>query len=130
MHTANSTSRALPAAWINRIFDEFSAYFGKHFADMWASSDPENVKRVWAEKLAGFKDCPEVIKHALDCAARAKFPPTLGEFLELCRNAPRKEAPPPALPHKLTPEELEANRKRAADLIAKFAKSKRMPGSE
>jgi hypothetical protein len=62
-----------------------------------------NAKRVWAEKLAGFAEHPECIKHVL--AALPDDPPTLPHFVELCRKAPRKEAP--ALPYKPTPEDEE-----------------------
>lgn len=86
-----------------------------------------NAKRLWGEKLYTWADSPDRIKHVLDHLPPE--PPTLPQFIAMLNCAPKAE-PPPALPHKLTPEELEANRRRAADLIAKFAKSKRMPGSE
>lgn len=55
----------------------------------------ENVKETWAEELANFEDKPECIGYALKVLGTAKFPPTLPEFLEACRQAPRIEAPEP-----------------------------------
>lgn len=44
-----------------------------------------NAMNVWAERLAGFKDSPETIKRVLECLPLD--PPTLPQFLELCRHA-------------------------------------------
>lgn len=71
-----------------------------------------NVKDTWAEELANFEDKPECIGHALKVLATSKFPPTLPEFLEACRQAPRKEAP--ALRYVPTAEDEERARQSAA----------------
>ncbi len=44
-----------------------------------------NAMNVWSERLAGFKDSPETIKRVLECLPLD--PPTLPQFLELCRHA-------------------------------------------
>lgn len=118
----------LPDAWVGRIFDHMTANYGTKFLDLWRGTDLALVRRHWAEKLGGFVEKPEAIKLALDALDEKPFPPTLPEFLALCREAARRIAPPvAALPHKLTLEELEKNRKRAAELIAELAKAKAFP---
>lgn len=72
----------------------------------------DNVRSTWAEELGNFEDKPECIGHALKVLASSKFPPTLPEFLEACRNAPRKEAP--ALRYVPTAEDEERARQAAA----------------
>ncbi len=100
-----STSPALPSAWIDRIFSRLSGIYGSKFVSQWAGCDIENVRNVWAEELAGFRDLPEAIGYALKNLDPV-FPPSALEFRALCRKAPRKDAPL-ALPHKPTAEELE-----------------------
>ena len=43
----------------------------------------QNALTTWGEKLAGFSDRPELIRKALQCLPQ--HPPTLPEFLALCR---------------------------------------------
>lgn len=64
--------------------------YGKHFADLWAGQPIEAVKVVWADGLAGFSG--NEIGLGLEACKRRKFPPTLPEFLELCRPPINAEA--------------------------------------
>ena len=73
-----------------------------------------NAMRCWAEKLGGFADHPECIKHAL--LTLPNDPPTLPQFLDMCRHAPKKQAL--KLEHKLTPEEIERNKSKVKNIIA------------
>lgn len=77
----------LPESWINKIFDYQIAMYGSRFADLWRGTDLEKVKAVWAEKLKGFESNPEAIKEALNSLDDKPWPPSLPEFLQLCRNA-------------------------------------------
>lgn len=110
MQQANATSQAnhcaLPDSWITKIFGHLEALYGSKFADLWRGTDPAAVRRMWAEKLGGFKDMPEAIKQALDSLDERPFPPTLPEFIHLCRDAARRIGSSlAALPHHMTPEE-------------------------
>lgn len=111
--TSQANQRALPESWIEKIFSKFEARYGSLFLDRWRGCDMENVRATWAEELANFEDKPECIGHALRVLAASKFPPTLPEFLEACRQAPRKEAP--ALRHVPTAEDEERARQAAAE---------------
>lgn len=95
MNAPNETlpprQRALPEAWIEKVFSRMEGLYGSLFLDRWKNSDMANVRRVWAEELAGFQDQPEMIGHALKALSNAPFPPTLPEFLALCRAAPRPQ---------------------------------------
>jgi hypothetical protein len=77
------SSTALPLAWIERIFDRFTTRYGSRFLDMWAALDPNDLKRAWAEELAGLSG--EEIKRGLEKCKFLNFPPTLPEFFKLCR---------------------------------------------
>ena len=118
----------LPDAWIGRIFDCFTANYGTRFLDMWRGTDLAMVRRHWAEKLGGFHDKPQAIKAALDALDEKPFPPTLPEFLAMCRECSKRiNTEPLALEHKLTPEDIERNRKRIAEIAAGLAKAKAIP---
>lgn len=80
---------ALPDALIDRLFDRMEAAYGSKWANMWGNTNLRNVKALWAEKLAGFSVNPKAIKYALDALDEHPYPPTLPEFLALCRKAPR-----------------------------------------
>ena len=110
--TLPANQRALPESWIEKIFAKFEARYGSLFLDRWRGCNMENVRDTWAEELANFEDKPECIGHALRSLATSKFPPTLPEFLESCRQAPRKEAP--SLRYVPTAEDEERARQAAA----------------
>jgi len=74
---------ALPESWIEKLFSRLSAMYGRKFADLWAGCNLAEVKAVWAEDLAGCSG--EEIKRGLDACKTRTFPPTLPEFLMLCR---------------------------------------------
>lgn len=69
--------------WIERIFERLSAYYGARFADMWRGCDLEGVKKIWSDELGEFTK-NEIAQGVKSCRAR-EWPPTLPEFLKLCR---------------------------------------------
>ena len=74
-------STALPSAWIDRLFQRFSVMYGKHWADLWEGVPMADVKDAWRTELGGVTG--EQIVAALK--ACGTFPPTLPEFVALCR---------------------------------------------
>jgi hypothetical protein len=83
-------STALPSEWVERIFTRLSAMYGDKLARMWAGLDPEAVKAEWAEALGGFTGTEILV--GLNSARSLTWPPTLGEFMALCRPEPPYEA--------------------------------------
>jgi hypothetical protein len=82
--TSPDTPNALPSAWIDRLFERFAAMYGKHWFDLWADVPMADVKAAWRADLA--KVDGEQIRKALEhCKAQCKFPPTLPEFVGLCK---------------------------------------------
>ena len=120
----------LPVKWVDRIFAHLMALYGSRFLDMWRGTDLAAVKVMWAEKLGGFESNPDAIKAALDALDDKPFPPTLPEFLHLCRDAARR-APPTilALDHKLSAEDIAKNRARIAAITEQLGR-KMTAGSE
>jgi hypothetical protein len=74
---------------------------------MWAGANVEQVKAVWAQELGALR--PEQIKLGVDACRARRFPPTLPEFLELCRPT----ADMLGIPH------FEAAYREALDLVCK-----------
>jgi hypothetical protein len=62
-----------------------AANYGARFADAWRGVEPETVKAVWAKKLGSLK--PEQIRRGIGQLEQCKFPPTLPEFIALCKQA-------------------------------------------
>jgi hypothetical protein len=111
----------LPDDWIERLFRRFEDFYGAKWAAQFGDFPRDRVKRTWAEELGGFADKPEAIGRALDAQKTSPYPPTLPEFLALCRDAAKRiSTDKPALPYKPTAEDVERQRemsKRLGDVI-------------
>ena len=86
MRLSTVQPNVLPNAWIDRLFGRLAAMYGKHWLDLWADVPMADVKDAWQTELAG------VTGDQLVAALKGlgKFPPTLPEFVALCK--------PPATP--------------------------------
>lgn len=113
---------ALPESWIDELFGHMGAYYGSLFADRWKDNNIAEVKRVWAESLANFSDNPKCFRAALKSMIdECQFPPTLPEFVALCRKhyvRPQQQAALPDLGHQ--PLSRDEGRHRMAELKKKF----------
>lgn len=104
----------LPQTWVERIFQVMAGAYGARFADAWQGADPAAVKAVWARKLGTLTSAQ--IKRGIESLDQCKFPPTLPEFVALCRQAEppahrlKLPAPPP------TPEQRAQGRERFAQI--------------
>lgn len=75
----------LDAQQVGLVFQRLQAQLGAKLADLWHGVPPAQVKEEWADALGGFRGSE--IKRGLDACQRRAFPPTLGEFTNLCRPA-------------------------------------------
>lgn len=80
----------LPLEQVEYIFSVMACLYGRRFAEMWEGQRPEVVKAFWAQKLAGFAAYPQAIMAALESLDERNLPPTLPEFITLCRTALRR----------------------------------------
>lgn len=95
---------SLPLKWIDRIFEKLTMTYGRDFMDRWKGLSTADVKTDWANELAGFERWGEAIAYALENLPASK-PPTVLEFREIARKAPKPDRP--ALPEpKPDPERL------------------------
>jgi hypothetical protein len=120
----------LPASWVDRIFDRMQGYYGSLWVDRWRSGDIDdngrdrgllNAKATWAIELGGFVGETERIAQAIESCRHRSLPPTLPEFLELCRQAhgtPRAALPAP----KVDPEVAKQRAKEIAGIADGMAK--------
>lgn len=127
--SSTSPQKRLPDSWVRKIFDEMHGHYGSRFLNMWKMNQylPDgqdigivNAMNHWAEKLGGFVEHPEAIKYAL--TKLPDEPPTLPQFLGICRHAPPKNVV--KLEHKLTDEQIEANKKRIREITEMLGKGK------
>lgn len=79
----------LSVSGVEALFSEFEALYGARFADMWRGTDIAYVKSLWAKALSGFK--VGEIKAGLEKCRFKPWPPSLPEFLGLCRPPPDPE---------------------------------------
>lgn len=78
-----SSSTPLPVEWVDRLFSRMAACYGARFVDQWRDFDQATLKAAWAEELAGYTGTE--IKRGLDGMKGRPWPPTLPEFMLLCR---------------------------------------------
>ena len=97
---------SLPLPWVDKIFLKLTLIYGRDFIGRWEGLEIADVKTDWGHELAGFENWPEAIAHALATCPPGK-PPTVIEFRELARKAPRAKVP--ALPEpKVDPDRVAA----------------------
>ncbi|WP_229214667.1 hypothetical protein [Duganella sp. HH101] len=85
-----STAKPVSSDSVERLFAEFELLYGSRLADLWRGTDVRGVKENWRSKLAGMS-VGEVRRGVAACLARP-WPPTLPEFLQLCRPPTDAEA--------------------------------------
>jgi hypothetical protein len=74
---------AIPKAWVDSLFNKMHRKYGMRFIDQWLGIDMDELKRDWAGSLGVLsRDELSLGVMRLDTCA---FPPTLPEFLKLCR---------------------------------------------
>lgn len=112
-------------SWVEKLFQKFEDFYGAKWAAQYGDFPRQRVKQTWAEELAGFSDMGGAIAQALNAQKESPFPPTLPEFLKLCRDAARRMggSGAPALEHRQTIEE----RERAAELSKRAVAAVKAP---
>jgi hypothetical protein len=76
-------STAKQSEWIDRLFARLGAMYGSRFVAMWEGQDMAGVKSIWVEDLAEFT--PSEITAGVNACKTREWPPTLPEFIRLCR---------------------------------------------
>ncbi len=74
---------SLPLPWVKKLFQRFSAMYGDKLPKMWGKVPEEELHATWAEDLAGFSG--QEIAAGLRACKQREWPPTLPEFMKLCR---------------------------------------------
>lgn len=82
-------THALPAKWIAHLMMKMQAMYGAKFTQQWQGIDPGILQNEWAEQLAGFTG--DELAAGLAACRERPFPPTLPEFMVLCRPPIRPE---------------------------------------
>lgn len=80
----SSTSiKAVPVTWVEKLFGRLEALYGNKFVDMWRGTNVAQVKQLWAEEMG--KLSPEEMKRGYAALMSRDWPPSLPEFLKLCK---------------------------------------------
>jgi len=78
-----STCRTDAAEVVTRLLELMQGLYGARFTDQWSSVDPAIIRRTWEREISGYSNA-ELRRGATACKS-LKWPPTLPEFLILCR---------------------------------------------
>lgn len=87
----------IPKDWVQDLFLKIGTRYGNTWANMWDGMDIDLVQDEWAEVLAPYRNIPGAIEHAINHLP-TDWPPTMLQFVDLCRRAPRpaeRQLPPP-----------------------------------
>lgn len=72
------------------VFAELMLLYGARFGQQWAGLTPREIKASWNQRLADFSAAE--ISRGLEACLGLDWPPTLPEFMRLCRPAISPEA--------------------------------------
>lgn len=75
----------IPQSWIDALFVKMLSLYGSKFSEMWRDSDLQSVKGVWAQELG--KLSRDDIARGANALMSQEWPPTLPQFIKLCRPA-------------------------------------------
>ncbi|HDR9132653.1 TPA: hypothetical protein QDA91_003791 [Burkholderia vietnamiensis] len=81
---------ALPQHWVEALFSKMAAFYGSRFASMWNGVNVVEAHRAWAIELG--KLSRDQLKAGSDNLTALPKPPTLPEFVSLCRQARSEQA--------------------------------------
>lgn len=76
-------SDAVPQRWVDDLFARMSGMYGSKFADLWRGVDLTVVRKMWGQELA--KLSKDELKFGVQTLMSRPFPPTLPEFVSLCK---------------------------------------------
>lgn len=97
---AKEQSTDKQSAWLNaaidKLWERFENRYGSLWMDRWAGLPMARVKAEWADELRGFSS--DAIRHGFDVTKGNRFPPTLPEFSDACRDSARRAGTFQALP--------------------------------
>ena len=102
------------------IFKKLAMAFGNQMAAKWGGLNQQEVYADWAESMQEFSI--GAINHGIEAAKNLQHPPSQGEFKTLCKGY--KPKLPPMIEHKVSPEQLEKNRVRIAEIARNLAAKK------
>lgn len=115
-------------AW---LFRHMLTLYGSRFLAMWRGVDTEDLKRAWSLRLRDLS--PEALCAGLRALEGVAHPPTLPEFLALCRETRVQQVAvggqrPRALAAPCSPEVADANLSRMAAIVRSRPASRRRNG--
>lgn len=83
MNHSSTLPTQIPSSWVDALFAKMSSLYGNKFTDMWRDQDISVVKKVWYEELA--KLTRDEIAKGANALMNQEWPPTLPQFIKLCR---------------------------------------------
>ncbi|NSX05065.1 hypothetical protein [Cupriavidus gilardii] len=81
--SADWPAAALPEHWIDSLFERLEGFYGAKFANAWAGTSRAAMRRLWAIELATLGR--DELAFGVKALRTLAWPPTLPEFIALCR---------------------------------------------
>jgi hypothetical protein len=107
---------------MERVFQKLLMAFGNQMSAKWDGFNLDEVYADWAESASNLT--LGAINHGIELSKHCKHPPSQGEFIELCKQYKPEERL--KLDHKLTPEQIEANKEKLKEIMANIKSNWRM----
>lgn len=79
----STSTNPIPDSWVDSLFSKMAALYGNKFLDMWRDLDLVSIKTIWAQELG--KLSREELVRGVNALSAQEWPPTLPQFLKLCR---------------------------------------------
>jgi len=78
----------MPERWMERLFARLSSIYGNRMTTMWADCPKADLMDAWREGLRGIEADSIALALSTVHVAHPEWPPTLGEFVSLCKPQP------------------------------------------
>lgn len=105
---------------VERVFQKLALAFGNQVSAKWGGMNMQDVYQDWADAL---RDCSlGAINYGIEQSKKDAHPPSQGEFVKHCQQY--QPAQLLKLESKLSPEQIEKNRARIAEITKSLSMRK------
>lgn len=78
--------RDIPIEWVQKLFATMQAFYGNKFTNQWQGQNLQVVMQIWQSKMSELTDLE--LRRGFKALEGREWPPSLPEFLNLCRPTP------------------------------------------
>lgn len=115
VQSSQTSTKSAPLSWVESLFERMQAIYGNKFIDMWRDTNLDMVKALWAAEMGKLSN--EELSNGYQLLMTKVWPPSLPEYVQMCKAIERKEA---AHVLALSSPKSELSREKAGEMLVKL----------